>query len=97
MVDRLAASLQKALQDETVKTRFASLERRRWLRTGRGRGARGEAQGMEIDRWRPVIEGQPGNMPTEHCRGATAWRRCPFEVCVQRINHRDLLLGAVSR
>jgi tripartite-type tricarboxylate transporter receptor subunit TctC len=56
VVDRLAASLQKALQDETVKTRFASL--------GTAPVAQDQAQPAaleaklkgEIDRWRPVIE-----------------------------------------
>ena len=56
IIDRLAASLQKALQNETVKSRFAAL--------GTAPVPQDQAQPAaleaklkgEIDRWRPVIE-----------------------------------------
>jgi len=56
IVDRLAASLQKALQDETVKDRFASLGTQP-VALDQAQPAALEAKlKTEIDRWRPVIE-----------------------------------------
>jgi tripartite-type tricarboxylate transporter receptor subunit TctC len=56
IVERLAASLQKALQDETVKNRFASLGTAP-VPLDQAQPAALEAKlKSEIDRWRPVIQ-----------------------------------------
>jgi tripartite-type tricarboxylate transporter receptor subunit TctC len=56
IVERLAASLQKALQDETVKSRFASLGTAP-VPLDQAQPAALEAKlKSEIDRWRPVIQ-----------------------------------------
>ena len=56
IVERLAASLQKALQDETVKNRFASLGTAPVpLDQAQPAALEAKLKG-EIDRWRPVIQ-----------------------------------------
>ncbi|HEX3217060.1 MAG TPA: tripartite tricarboxylate transporter substrate binding protein BugD [Aestuariivirgaceae bacterium] len=56
IVERLAASLQKALQDETVKSRFASLGTAPVpLDQAQPAALEAKLKG-EIDRWRPVIQ-----------------------------------------
>ena len=56
IVERLAASLQKALQDETVKSRFASLGTSPVpLDQAQPAALEAKLKG-EIDRWRPVIQ-----------------------------------------